>query len=420
MGKITNTVAAVSVAAAIGGGIVVYNNGAEQSAAEEIIEEAIDDVQPVTVEIPRVTIPTIVAVTVQTPAVNSFRTVGELELAELEVPEIQSTRIEVPSVVDPTTDLPSQVALRKQLWPLIRDQRTLMSSQIRADNPAWRKWVEIYTAPAYRDYVPEFRELPAGLRIINEIKCPADASEFAVLQERLDYYARRSYNAALVTFDTTEDLNRLCAAVDYAKSIGFRVVLAYAGREHLSEPVFRDPDIMRRWLSTLGAKSDALLLGWRRTSLHLFLPDRQWTNFLIKSARSNNPDLGIIGMAYYGETAEVMRGVTYDIPENCSAILIVGLGYPRASTGRALRQLFPEVADHIHKIALTVGEKPYFDTLHATGKSKVENDTIKRRIEIRLLQAGCQSTMTYSGDGSDGAYGDLTKTENLCRRYGAE
>ena len=125
-------------------------------------------------------------------------------------------------------------------------------------------------------------------------------------------------------------------------------------------------------------------------------------------------------MAYYGETAETLRGVTYHVPQNSSAVLVVGLGYPRASTKAALRELFPEVLNHPHLIGLAVGERPYFDSLYPTNRTPAENDQIKRRIEIRLTQAGFASTMTYSGDGGDGRYGDKTKNENLCRRYGIE
>ena len=136
-------------------------------------------------------------------------------------------------------------------------------------------------------------------------------------------------------------------------------------------------------------------------------------------ARAKNSSLAVIGVAYFGETAEQLTGVTYDVPENCSAVLVVGLGYPRASTRTALRTLFPEVANHPHLIGLAVGERPYFDSLHDTGKTQAENDAIKRRIELRLLRAGCASTLTYRGDGGNGSYGRPDRTENLCLPYGA-
>lgn len=418
MGKVTKTAAAVAAAAAIGGGIALYTS--TDTAQPETPAAYVDDVQPVTVVLPKITIPAAPAATVSTPEINSFRLVASCDLEALGVPEAQAATVQVRDLPDPAADIPALIAIRRELQPLIRDKRTLLSATIRADDPVWRKWIAIYNDAEYRDYVPEYKPLEPGLRIINEVKCPADTDEFATMQTRLDYYAGRGYNAVLVTFDTTESLARLCSAVDYIKSAGFRVVIAYAGRENLSEPVFRDPARIRAFLAALGGKADALLLGWRRTSLHLFLPDQTFTNFLIRAARSGNPELPFIGMAYFGETAETMQGITCHVPENASAVLVIGLGYPRASTKKALQKLFPEVAGHPHKIGLVVGEKPYFDTSNNTGKSAAENDAMKRRIEIRLQQAGFASTMTYSGDGSDGQYGDKTRTENLCREYGTK
>ena len=421
--NVTKTTAAgAAAAAAVAAGVALFT---ATEPAEQTATPGVDDVVPVTVEIPSVEIPTVAAVTVSAataPAitVNSFREVTLEVLEAAEVPPVQSAPLDVPGVPDLTADLPALVRLRSALLQLMRDQRTVMYATIRADDPLWQRWIDIYRSPEYADYVAEYKPLEPGLRIINEVKCPADAAEFSTMQSRLDYYAARGYNAVLVTFDTTENLSRLCVTVDGIRPAGFRIVIAYAGREHLSEPVFRDPDVLRRWLATLGAKADALLLGWRRTSLHLFLPDKPFTNFLIRSAREGNPDLPFIGMAYYGETAKTMQGVTYDVPQNCAAVLVVGIGYPRASSGTALQKLFPEVVNHPHLIGLAVGERPYFDSLHDTGKTQAENDAIKRRIELRLLRAGCASTMTYSGDGSDGQYGDKTKTENLCRWYGKE
>ena len=404
MKKITTSVAGAAAAAAVAA-VAAYATLDREPAATAGTG---DDAPPAAVEIPRVSPPAVEVPVVGAANAESFSGSG------LGIPVVEPV-----SVADAAADLPDTIALHKTLLPVIRDKRTLLGAAPEPGDPVWQRWLAIYADAGYRDYVPEYRPLAPGLRIINEVRCPATPEESAVLRERLDYYAARGYNAVLVTFDTTENLSRLCVTVDGIRRAGFQIVIAYAGRENLEEPVFRDPEVLRRFLTELGSRADALLLGWRRTSVHLFLPDRPFTNFLIRSAREGNPDLPFVGMAYYGETAETPRGITYDVPENCSAVLVVGLGFPRASTRTALRTLFPEVAGHPHLIGLAVGEKPYFDTLHATGRSQAENDAIKRRIEIRLLQAGCKSTMTYSGDGSDGGY-DNEKTENLCRRYGWE
>ena len=434
MNNASKTVAAVAAAAVLGGGVVAINEYHAEGDKKENAVNFVDDVKPVQVEIPKVDVIRVepisiethavavetvethaVAVeTVETHAVNLTRVVSLLELETLELPVV-----EIVSVSNPGECIPRMIELQKLQRELFRDQRNLIyDPSVGIDSESWKKWIGIYRSDEYKNYSPEYVELKKGLRIINEVKCPENTEQFRTMRENLKYHMARGYNAVLVTFTTGETLYRLSDTIDYLKSLGLKIVIAYAGRENLKESLFRDPDRLAEFLGELGAKADALLLGWGRTSLHLFLPDKQWTNFLIKNARSKNSRLAVIGMAYFGETAEKQLGVTYDVPENCSAVLIVGLGFPGASTKTALKKLFPEIIDHPHKIGLVVGERPYFDSLHDTGKTKTQNDQVKRRIELRLLQAGCHSTMTYSGDGSDGQYGRTDRTENLCLPYG--
>lgn len=436
MNNASKTVAAVAAAAVLGGGVVAIDEYLSEPEKTDGVkaESVVDDVQPVTVEVPRVAIPRVEIPRVAVPGVVTVRILSPLELEELgipapEMPSVDATEsppvsvapssAETPGVASYTSRMPDLIALQKLQGKLFRDQRNLIyDPAVGIDSASWTKWIKIYQSAEYKNYSPEFVELAPGLRIITEVKCPENTEQFQCMIENLEYYQSRGYNAVLVTFTTGEPLYRLADTIDYLKSCGLTVIIAYAGRENLNESLFRDPDTLAKFLRELGAKADALLLGWGRTSLHLFLPDRSWTNFLIKNARSKNSRLGVVGMAYFGETAEKQIGVTYDVPENCSAVLIVGLGFPGASTKTTLKKLFPEIVDHPHKIGLVVGERPYFDSLHDTGKTKKQNDQIKRRIELRLLQAGCGSTMTYSGDGSDGQYGRKDRTENLCLPYG--
>lgn len=438
MNTITKTVASVTTAAAVAGGVVALNS---LEKTENATTDFIDDVQAVTVEVPRVEIPTVSIPIVSTPVIalpeiGAIRILSSHEIKDLEIPDIElpettgvfasaarvsteATGVKTPVVPSYTARLPAMIELQKIQKKLFRDQRNLIyDPSVGIDSASWTKWLRIYQSDEYKTYSPEYVELKKGLRIINEVKCPENTEQFQRMSENIEYYMSRGYNSVLVTFTTGETLYRLSDTIDYLKSLGLKIVIAYAGRENLNESLFRDPDTLAKFLRELGAKADALLLGWRRTSLHLFLPDRQWTNFLIKNARSKNSRLAVIGMAYFGETAEKQLGVSYDVPENCSAVLIVGCGFPRASTKTTLKKLFPEIVDHPHKIGLVVGERPYFDSLHDTGKTKTQNDQIKRRIELRLLQAGCNSTMTYSGDGSDGQYGRKDRTENICLPYG--
>lgn len=443
MNSTTKTTAAVAAAAAVAAGVALFT---ATEPAEQMASPGIDDVAPVTVEIPRVEIPQVAVPQVDVPGVELFRVVSPFELEALGIPAVEMPRAAAgsaaapevaagsaatanvspgsaatPEVASYTDRLPRLIELQKLQQELFRDQRNLMyDPACGLDSATWQRWIGIYRSEEYRNYKMQFVELKKGLRIICEVHCPESVEEFETLQQNLDYYRARQYNAVLVTFTTDEQLYRLRDTVDYLKSAGWGVVIAYSGgAENLRESLFKAPDRLAEFLQTLGAKADALLLGWRRTSVHLFLPDRQFTAFLVKNARAKNSSLAVIGVGYFGETAEQLTGVTYDVPENCSAVLVVGLGYPRASTRTALRTLFPEVANHPHLIGLAVGETPYFDSLHDTGKTQAENDAIKRRIELRLLRAGCASTLTYRGDGGNGSYGRPDRTENLCLPYGA-
>ena len=159
-------------------------------------------------------------------------------------------------------------------------------------------------------------------------RCPQDSAQIETLDKNLEAYKAAGYNAVLLTFDLTEPLGKLLDVISFVKSKDMRVVFAYAGPERLEWSVFQDPDKIADYLSSIGAASDAFLIGWRRTSLHLLIPDPQWINFLVKNARKCNQDLPVIGEAYLGQTAESNeseRAVTYNIPENISAVLIFGM-----------------------------------------------------------------------------------------------
>lgn len=416
MKTLTKTLTGAAVAGAAALGVVATVTTETEKPAEYV-----DNIKPVAVRKYEVR-----KFAVSRPEVRKF-TVGKIEVSK---PEVAKITVSTPEIVRTVVrkadvDLPEVrsyreliergVALQHVQRTLFRDQRNLQYDPgIGLDSATWEKWIKIYQSSEYTDYKMAYVELEKGLRIICEVKCPTGPEQRRMLGERLKHYRKRGYNAVLLSFTLGERLEELEDVAEELRDGGWKIVIAYSGRESLREPLFKEPERLAKFLSSLGARADALLLGWGRTSLHLFLPDKQWTNYLVRNARKFNPELAVVGMAYYGETAEQLEGVTYDVPENCSAVLIVGLGYPRASTKTVFRKVFPEVLDHPHKIGLVVGERPYYDTLHRTGKTQAQNEAIKRRIEIRLKQAGCDSTMTYSGDGSDGQYGRKDKNENLC------
>ena len=473
MSRLANTLAATATAGVLAAGGTLYYLGSET--AQET--EGSDDVTAVSLELPRVNLPAVSVPAVASPDVVSFdvaspavretevfradvaslsvaspevekaevvtpevvitRFVSALTLEELKIPEPpdpavntkarlvllptpQGVKIVLPDVTDPSERIPLVIELQRTLQALFRDKRNLAYDKtVGIDSAAWKKWIEIYRKN--EPYTIEYKALPSGLRIICEVKCPQNAEQTDTLDKNLEAYRAAGYNAVLLTFDLTEPLSKLLDVVSLVRSRDMRVVFAYTGPERLEWSVFQDPDKLASFLRSLGAVSDAFLIGWRRTSLHLLIPDPQWINFLVKNARGFNRDLPIIGEAYLGQTAESggsERAVTYNIPENVSAVLCFGIGYKGVAIERALDLVFPKTKG-LPRIGLAIGERPYFDTRNNTKKSMRENNAIKARIERRFLSAGCVGTMTIRGDGSDGIY-DKTATENLCLPYKEE
>ena len=448
MSRLANTLAATAAAGVLAAGGTLYYLGSETARETE----ETDDVTAVSVELPRVNLPAVSVPAVASPSVSSpevekaevvtpevviTRFVSAITLEELKIPEPpdpavntkarlvlipspQGVKIVVPDVTDPTERIPLVIELQRTLQALFRDKRNLAyDKSIGIDSTAWKKWIEIYRKN--EPYTIEYKTLPSGLRIICEVKCPQNAEQIETLDKNLEAYREAGYNAVLLTFDLTEQLSKLLDVVSFVRSKDMRVVFAYTGPERLEWSVFQDPDKLASFLRSLGAVSDAFLLGWRRTSLHLLIPDPQWINFLVKNARGFNRDLPVIGEAYLGQTAESNeseRAVTYNIPENVSAVLCFGIGYKGVAIGRALDLVFPRTKG-LPRIGLAIGERPYFDTHNNTKKSMRENNAIKAQIERRFLAAGCIGTMTIRGDGSDGIY-DKTLTENLCLPYKEE
>ncbi len=416
MGKIANTTAAVLTAATFA---VAYYTTVPESAAPMPRQAAFtDDITGIQVETPEV----------QVASVDKTDTI-ELDVIDPENVEVSASAFsdnapQAVTVEDVAADVPRYANLLSEQQALLRDRRNIRYDPAlnSLDSANWAAWKKIYTDPEYLNYKMAYKPLPSNLRIINEVWAPCDLSEWQTMIQNLTQYRRWGYNSVLVCFDTSENLLDLMCAVDYIKSVGMKVVIVYTGgRETLHDSVFRDPAKICGFLKVLAPKADALLLGWWRTGVHLFIPDAAYTNYMVKSARDANPDLPVIGQAYWGQTAETGTDrknfrVTVALPENASAVLVMGMGYPGAASKRTLETLFKDIASHPHKIALVAGEKPYYDTRNQTGKSFQANRKIKRQLELRLLRAGFRSTMTFSGDGSNGMY-EKNKTENLCLEY---
>ena len=357
--------------------------------------------------------PAVPAAVPETPEVSSESVeVTKPETASLETPEVLSRTVQTGD--HRISEVQAWHALLKETF---RDQRNLKwdLTTLLDQKGAWEKWVKLYKTA--KPYVIEYKALPKGLRIISEVKCPQSAEDWDTLEKNLVYYQKAGYNGVLLSFTLSDPLPELLKLCDFLKCRKWKIVFAFSGAEDLAVSAFPDPDELANYLAALGVRCDALLLGWRRTSLHLLTPDRQYINHLVKSARSANADLPVIGMAYFGMTSESNHKMvsSYSIPEGVSAVLMINIGYPFKDLRKVIEQRFPKIKN-LPKIGQALGPYPYYDSRFKIKKSFEEIQKIKRTIEEKFLSAGCIGTMTLRGDGSDGIY-EKAVNENLSQPY---
>ena len=382
----------------------------------------------VTLSLPEVPVGTVntgsVEVTLpETPAVvTEVPETPEVSSASVEVTKPETASVETPEVLSQTVQTGDHRISEVQAWHALlketfRDQRNLKwdLTTLLDQKGAWEKWVKLYKTA--KPYVIEYKTLPKGLRIISEVKRPRSEAEYVTLSKNLAYYQTAGYNCVLLTFTMKDPLPELLKLCDFLKCRKWKIVFAFSGAEDLAVSAFPDPDELAKYLAALGVRCDALLLGWRRTSLHLLTPDRQYINHLVRSARSANPDLPVIGMAYFGMTSESNHKMisSYSIPEGVSAVLLINIGYPFKDMKKVIEQRFPKIKD-LPKIGQALGPWPYYDSRFKVKKSFEEIQSIKRTVEDKFLSAGCIGTMTLRGDGSDGIY-EKAVNENLSQPY---
>lgn len=193
----------------------------------------------------------------------------------------------------------------------------------------WAAWSRIYQR--YADWTGARLELPtAPIRAAAEFRV-RDAPDFRTLRAA-------GYNAVVLLVDES-DIDRL-NVIHAAHAAGLLAFIAYCPpRESLEETVYPDPDRLGAVLRRMGAAADALLIGWRRTSVHLLRQDRPYTAYLIASARADRPDLPVIGEIYAGPTNDHAVNLpsrpAVQIPPESGAVIVVNFDQPGISPVRA-------------------------------------------------------------------------------------
>ena len=325
--------------------------------------------------------------------------------------DVKIAAVELPQVADPANRIPLVQKFFAECRQFFRDQRMVQhDSSLGIDNTAANKWLEIYRKN--QKYDLEFVRLPAGIRMIAEIHHPINQS---VLRKNLAFYKQQNFNAVLLTFGYSgEKISDLLCTVGTVKRYGMKLFIAYAGPEDLKHSVLQDPDGLAEKLKVLSVNADGFLLGWRRTSLHLFEQDAAYINYILKQVRSWNKNIAILGEAYYGQTASSnhkLRNLQYNVPANTSGVLMTGLGYNGVAVDLVLNKLLVKIKRQ-PKLALITGDRPYYATRAKNGKTFAQNLAIKKAIADRWIAAGASGVIVLHGDGSDGIY-EKEHTDNI-------
>ena len=341
---------------------------------------------------------------------------GKLDLMDVKTEkaiasDIKASVVEIKDVAVPTVYSAEE---RMQAWlrfmdmakTRFKDQRMLQHDiGMTPFNEAMAEWLEIYRTHA--DYVMDYVPLPDGIRMVAEVRVPRSQEQWTMLRENLAFYASLGYTSALLAIDGGESKNALADTADAIKTCGMKIWFALSGRETLKDTLFISPSSIKERLAIIAPLAEGMLIGWRRTSVHLFDMDLEYANFLIKTARKHNPKLAVLGEGYYGETASFQTEsghLTYNMPRNVSGCEIIGLGYANVNAAMALNALYGSVRN-TGRVAVVLGDRPYYATRNMNGLGFLENLAIKQRIERRFTDAGCNGTITLHGDGSDGIYG---------------
>lgn len=190
----------------------------------------------------------------------------------------------------------------------------------------------------------------------------------------------------------------------------------FGGNEKLTDLVFADPAWITEILTKVGPECTGFL-PWRRTALHLFIPDDAYNNFIHTTLRKANPNIYILGEVFYGRTALDHNNVKWwvNYPKNCSGVMLTNLGYKNINIENILAITKKLInSDTLNIIIMICGETPYYATKNNNLKSFKENLLIKHELETRSIKAGFNGFITSHDDMSNGIY-NKNFTNNICK-----
>lgn len=286
---------------------------------------------------------------------------------------------------------------------------------------AMKDWLEIYKVfeaqnPAEVEHIP----LPQGVRMVSCFHLPQQGDD-KTLRINLRFYRNQGYNAVLFIYDDIEHLDEAIALIrDVKNEFGLQVYAAYGpgGEGSSAPPTFLPPERYGKFLRTLAPEIDGFVLGWGRTSVHLFTQDPAYMHFVCSSLRDGNPRLPILGEMYWGENYKVRKVGAYyfgyNTFGNASADVIQNRGHLAIDKPSVVRKL--RTATGHDAVGVVIG--PSTEWL-AKGKQSWKKALVaKQRIEQQFLAAGAAGTITCHADGLPvskrkcgiSVYEDMSKT----------
>lgn len=321
----------------------------------------------------------------------------------------KSVKTNTISIKNPSKNLRKLIDFQKKLSLYFKDKRSIEKDPtITLNNSLIDKWIKIYEEN--KNYNVEYIPFNTEIRMISEACVPKTNIELDILTKNINYFKTKGYTSVLFTFDGSETPENIVKTVKYIKSLGVDVFASYGGKESLNETVFIDPALLENDLKLIAPYLNGYIIGWRRTSCHLLEMDKEFMNFIIKTLRSENSTLPIIGEIYFGNshqyTGEKNWGLTVNIPENASAVLINNFGYFNIDKNILINQFLNQKIKNFKnmtKIGLVIGERPYYASRNKNNLTYEQNFIAKEVIESEFKEAGCIGTITMANDGNEDA-----------------
>lgn len=284
----------------------------------------------------------------------------------------------------------------------------------------WNKWKKIIENPL-PDVVKNKYKVPHG-RFMFEVWTPQNINQRNNLQKQLDFIKKNGYIGVVVVWDGYSDYNKLVQIQDMILKKGFKIWLAFSTmkQDSLEKTTFVQPQYYYKGLKELSKKSQAFLMGWRRTSVHLNQQVKGWQNYTMNALRQGNPNIGFIGQAYFGYNGTHSASeyhLYYNYRDNYNAILAINFGFVSVNPKWALNKLKSSLnAPNMQYVCLIQGVTARY-LLDHPGKRKrtrAQYRRINQLLEKRFLNAGFDAVAGLSGDGvnRNGAQDDMCLSKN--------